>query len=350
MRTQNLTIKQKLIRITLLTMSIAFIAVSGALIVFDRITFRDVLTNNLSILAETTAWNTTSALSFDDPDAAVNVLAVLKVHSNILSGCVYDQDNKIFARYFRGEGAECPPEPLNIGQYFKPDSIVIVQPILLDDEQVGTIYIHSNMGKLHSRTILFAKTILLIFVICLVAIGILISNFFNRSLTEPLGLVVERIKKIASGNLKQDKLQIRSQDELGVLGDNFNKMLFEWREFISCAEAILSGNIKTKQFSVEGDFLESLENMLDQAKKKAKAEIHLLNAKEEADEARKVAENANSAKSAFLSRMSHELRTPLNAILGFGQLLEYNTKEPLTESQQTKVSEILKGGEITCLS
>jgi len=34
------------------------------------------------------------------------------------------------------------------------------------------------------------------------------------------------------------------------------------------------------------------------------------------------AEQANLAKSMFLSRMSHELRTPLNAILGFSQLLD----------------------------
>ncbi|WP_109120942.1 ATP-binding protein [Azospirillum sp. TSO22-1] len=61
--------------------------------------------------------------------------------------------------------------------------------------------------------------------------------------------------------------------------------------------------------------------------------------------ARAEADEANRAKSDFLSRMSHELRTPLNAILGFGQLLHCGASAPLTAQQATCVGHILEAGD-----
>ena len=61
------------------------------------------------------------------------------------------------------------------------------------------------------------------------------------------------------------------------------------------------------------------------------------------NEAIAAAENANRAKSDFLSGMSHELRTPLNAILGFAQLMESGMPAP-TPSQKRNIDQILKAG------
>jgi PAS domain S-box-containing protein len=60
--------------------------------------------------------------------------------------------------------------------------------------------------------------------------------------------------------------------------------------------------------------------------------------------AKEDAERANQIKSEFLSAMSHELRTPLNSVLGFGQLLETVSDDPLSEDQRDSVHHILKNG------
>ncbi|GEM_PF-881095 len=60
----------------------------------------------------------------------------------------------------------------------------------------------------------------------------------------------------------------------------------------------------------------------------------LLHAKNEADDARLIAEEArqaadqaNKAKSSFLANMSHELRTPLNAIIGYSEMLQEEAQD-----------------------
>ena len=73
------------------------------------------------------------------------------------------------------------------------------------------------------------------------------------------------------------------------------------------------------------------------------AKTHAEIARGAAEEARKMADSSNQAKSAFLANMSHELRTPLNAILGFSQVLAHGRN--LTDEQQESLKTINQSGE-----
>ena len=60
--------------------------------------------------------------------------------------------------------------------------------------------------------------------------------------------------------------------------------------------------------------------------------------------ARRAAEEANLAKTEFLSRMSHELRTPLNAVLGYAQLMEMSASSPPSAEQLRQLQQIQRSG------
>lgn len=72
-----------------------------------------------------------------------------------------------------------------------------------------------------------------------------------------------------------------------------------------------------------------------------KLNVSLEIAKNNAQNAAKIAEDANKAKSEFLANMSHEIRTPMNAVLGFAELL-FN--HPLNEKQTEYVKGIQLAG------
>ncbi len=98
-----------------------------------------------------------------------------------------------------------------------------------------------------------------------------------------------------------------------------------------------SGNIITGLFSVDTIFIGNelclLTVMINISDRKQ--------AEKEINRARNEAEEANLAKSEYLSRMSHELRTPMNSILGFAQLLELGN---LNQFQKKSVGYILGSG------
>ena len=71
--------------------------------------------------------------------------------------------------------------------------------------------------------------------------------------------------------------------------------------------------------------------------------VELEEQRDTAQASRAEAEQANAAKSRFLSVMSHELRTPLNAIAGYVDLMAASVHGPVTDEQHEDIRRIASG-------
>jgi signal transduction histidine kinase/ActR/RegA family two-component response regulator len=121
----------------------------------------------------------------------------------------------------------------------------------------------------------------------------------SRKLTTPIEKLRGSVLRVADGDLDARVDGVFSNDEIGDLAKNFNRMT-----------ADLKGQVMKL-------------------------------ASEEAQ--REKAEEENRAKSDFLSHMSHELRTPLNGILGYAQILQRSPGLP--SAQRTSVDAIVNCGD-----
>src|SRR5260370_5000638 len=100
---QNLSIKRKLTLITMLTSSIALILSSVSFLIYDLISFRHLLSQDLMTQADIIGYNSAGAMEFKDDPAATAPLSALTAKESILTAVLYQPNGEIFAYYFRSK-------------------------------------------------------------------------------------------------------------------------------------------------------------------------------------------------------------------------------------------------------
>lgn len=148
--------------------------------------------------------------------------------------------------------------------------------------EVSVVINRNNVNVRRNEIILNGVLITLLLTIATIFVAVL----FSRSITRPIQKIHEGVKKIKKGNLSY-RIPVNFSGELAALANGVNNMTV----------ALESARLKEE-----------------------KQKESLMLAKQEA-------EDANKAKSLFLSSMSHEMRTPLNAVLGFAQLIEIDAQD-----------------------
>jgi len=102
------------------------------------------------------------------------------------------------------------------------------------------------------------------------------------------------------------------------------------------------GVLSVQSVEQEGRFTEADQRLLSTIATAVGVAFHNAKLFEEASHARAAAEQADAAKSSFLSTVSHELRTPLTSVLGFAKIIRRRLEErlfPLIPEEDRKVQQ-----------
>ncbi len=105
------------------------------------------------------------------------------------------------------------------------------------------------------------------------------------------------------------------------------------------------GVLSVQSIQQESRFDEQDKNLLKTIAINVGIALHNAELYEEAKEAKAKAEDANEAKSAFLSTVSHELRTPLTSVLGFAKIIRKRLEDkifPAVTVQDQKIKRAMK--------
>ena len=136
---RDMAIKRKLILITVISSSVALLLACIGFATYDTLNFRTVTRAKVATVAAMIGVNSSVALIFDDPETAGAILAALREEPQVLSGCLYDAREELFASYLRDASvSRCS---LDHDSLKRPDTWVrlvhLDQPIVLDGERIG---------------------------------------------------------------------------------------------------------------------------------------------------------------------------------------------------------------------
>jgi len=295
---RNLAVRHKLRLIVMATVTAALLCACTAVLVYDRITVRESMRNDLAVMADLLAANSTAALSFEDSKVGEELLSSLRVKRQIVSAKLLTPDGHALAAYRRtAASASAMPAITGDGVWFEPHRLVAFKTASLGGARLGTVYLESDLEQLDTTLHRFAWIVADILLGAWL-LGFLLASRLQGMILNPIAYLGQAARVVSAEKKYSTRAVKVSDDDLGQLTDVFNEMLAEIER-------------RDEELLLHQDRLE-------EEVKARTAELVASNA--EMRVAKERAEAASRAKSEFLANMSHEIRTPMNGVIGMTDL------------------------------
>jgi len=202
--------------------------------------------------------------------------------------------------------------------------LIVIKPILNQKDchhchgsfrkVLGGLVVRYDAERTYAQVIAQRNRTFVIAVSLLPVAIVLIYLMATRLVRRPVESLAEKAKRFAEGDMTVS-VDIKTEDEIGILGNTFNYMV----ESVSSASKRLEEEIERKT-----DLLNERTRLLG-----------LL------ERANRDLRELDKLKSTFLANMSHELRTPMNAIIGYTELLLDGVDGPINDEQGKSLKRVV---------
>jgi len=224
--TRNVSLKYKLIAAIMLTCVGALLLTGVIFTVWEWTSLRRAMVLNLSAHADILADSCKAAVAFEDATDANDVLRSVEAIPAIQLVCVYTDDGTRFATYTRPETTISIPDPNELPDRhaFTGGLLTLTRPILLDEEEIGTICIISNLDPLYVR--LKHGVIAILGILCISSLGAyLASSRLQGIISSPILYLAGVANFVSEKRQYAIRAEQRGTDEVGLLIEAFNEML-----------------------------------------------------------------------------------------------------------------------------
>lgn len=281
-----MSIRQKLIALSMITSTFAVIFTCGWLIIFSNFEERNDLVEEYRLISRIYAEELSEYVMYENKAEIIHSLSALKTRESFVQVCLYkdNSNEQVFVQYVANnkKGRDCSSiERTNRRNEFRKNEngdeyLVVSSYIVQDNRKLGEIIFVTDLEIINYRN--NRAIINSIILLCVVAlISYLLSRFLQKTISEPILHLADVSYTVRKGDY-HIRARNYSNDEVGILTDAYNNML------------------RQVQYSKEN------------LEEKVKERTHDL-------------EKVMKIKSQFLSNMSHEIRTPIHGIMNYADFL-----------------------------